>query len=87
MSKKRGEDTVFERKKKNVQDTSPRVLAAVRGEYTYYTGKPCRRGHLAERYTKNANCIDCAKVNQQKYIDVINKLIKKDMREKKHKSK
>jgi hypothetical protein len=87
MSKKRGGGTPFERKKKNVQDTSPRVQAAVKGEYTYYTGKLCRRGHMSERYTKNAVCVDCAKVNQQKYIDVINKLINKDMREKKNKLK
>lgn len=26
----------------------------------YNTGKPCRRGHLSERYTKNSHCVECA---------------------------
>lgn len=26
---------------------------------TYYTGKPCRRGHVAERRTDNSDCLDC----------------------------
>jgi 5-methylcytosine-specific restriction endonuclease McrA len=25
----------------------------------YYTGKPCKRGHLAERFTSSANCVEC----------------------------
>lgn len=28
----------------------------------YYTGKPCRYGHLASRYTKDARCLDCCKI-------------------------
>lgn len=26
---------------------------------SYYTGKPCKRGHLAERFTRNGTCKDC----------------------------
>lgn len=26
----------------------------------YFTGKPCRHGHLAERYTKKSTCVMCA---------------------------
>lgn len=26
----------------------------------YSTGKPCRRGHLSERYTNTAHCVKCA---------------------------
>lgn len=25
----------------------------------YYTGKPCKRGHLSERYTQMSACIEC----------------------------
>lgn len=25
----------------------------------YFTGKPCRRGHIAERYVANSVCVDC----------------------------
>ena len=37
----------------------------------FYTGKRCRFGHLAERYTTSGNCVECdarrATRNQQKY--------------------
>lgn len=25
----------------------------------YFTGKPCRHGHVAERLTWNGNCVEC----------------------------
>lgn len=28
---------------------------------TYFSGKPCKRGHRAERYTGNRTCVTCAK--------------------------
>lgn len=31
------------------------------GLNTYYTGKPCRHGHLAHRYANDAKCSDCVK--------------------------
>lgn len=32
----------------------------------YYTGKPCKKGHLADRYTPSRQCVICAKESQQK---------------------
>ena len=29
------------------------------GKTRYYTGKPCRLGHVSERFTKSAKCLDC----------------------------
>lgn len=29
----------------------------------YYTGKPCKNGHMSERYTKTSACIECLKTN------------------------
>ena len=26
---------------------------------TYITGKPCRRGHVGERYVSTGNCVQC----------------------------
>ncbi len=26
----------------------------------YSTGKPCKKGHLSERYTKTSHCVECA---------------------------
>lgn len=28
----------------------------------YNTGKPCKRGHFADRYTKSAQCVECVKI-------------------------
>ena len=25
----------------------------------YYTGRPCKHGHVAERYTQNGMCVEC----------------------------
>lgn len=30
-----------------------------KGLPTYFTGKPCRRGHVAPRRTESAHCVDC----------------------------
>ena len=28
---------------------------------TYFTGKPCKHGHISERYTGNSTCVECAR--------------------------
>lgn len=33
----------------------------------YFTGKPCKRGHIAERYTGNKNCSLCIRVLDAEY--------------------
>lgn len=33
--------------------------AASKGMLRYFTGQPCRKGHLSERYTLSGSCIDC----------------------------
>lgn len=76
----------LKRKLKGVKKVTPRIEAAMKGEYTYYTGVACKRGHLSERYTKNANCIECGQYHQRRYTKIVNKLIK-DMREKENKPK
>ena len=37
-----------------------RETARKKGLTKYFTGKPCRRGHVSERYVKNGNCVVCA---------------------------
>lgn len=39
------------------------VLAEAKeaGDMFYFTGKPCKRGHIAPRYTKTHACIECGK--------------------------
>lgn len=36
-----------------------RTEARAAGLKRYFTGKPCKRGHVAERYLKGGMCIEC----------------------------
>jgi hypothetical protein len=36
-----------------------RADAAAHGLKRFYTGKVCKRGHDAERYTRNGTCVEC----------------------------
>jgi hypothetical protein len=36
-----------------------RAQAIEAGDTRYYTGEPCSRGHIAERFTSGANCAEC----------------------------
>lgn len=36
-----------------------RDLAILEGKETYFTGQPCKRGHLSERYVKGHLCMEC----------------------------
>jgi len=40
-----------------------RKAAKARGLRHYFTGKPCKRGHIALRYVGYAACVECALVN------------------------
>jgi hypothetical protein len=44
-----------------------RSQARTRGLARYFTGKPCARGHIAERMTCSANCVRCKKITQARY--------------------
>jgi hypothetical protein len=42
-------------------DTVSRKLAKARGLKFYFTGKPCSKGHVAERYVSGGPCVECAR--------------------------
>lgn len=44
-----------------------RLQAAEKGLLRYYTGKPCRRGHHAERYTRSNMCVECSKLAADRF--------------------
>jgi hypothetical protein len=46
-------------KKQVERSDSPRQLAKTAGLKTYQTGKPCRNGHIAPRYTQSGACALC----------------------------
>jgi hypothetical protein len=45
--------------------TSKEALAA--GATTYFTGKPCKRGHIAFRFSAARNCSECHKTIKAEY--------------------
>jgi hypothetical protein len=38
-----------------------RKSATLAGLFRYYTGRMCRNGHDAQRYTSNGCCVECCK--------------------------
>lgn len=43
-----------------------RKEALIAGLPRYFTGKPCKNGHIAERYTGNKTCCECANATANK---------------------
>jgi hypothetical protein len=43
--------------------------AKLLGKQKYFTGKPCKYGHISERYTKNGTCIECLNIASKNRID------------------
>lgn len=44
----------------------------------YFTGKPCVRGHISERYTLNGDCIQCVSERQLETRGKIKELMAAD---------
>lgn len=44
-----------------------RQEARQQGAPRYFTGVPCKNGHLSERYTKHAKCVACAMAQQARW--------------------
>lgn len=44
-----------------------RCVAIERGEKFYFTGKPCKVGHIALRFTGNGECRDCSTIRTVEY--------------------
>jgi len=40
-----------------------RSTAKAAGLQYYFTGKVCKRGHVAERFVSNTSCIECHRVH------------------------
>lgn len=47
---------------------STRSEARRLGVKFYFTGKPCKNGHMANRYASGAGCVPCAKERQKRWI-------------------
>ena len=49
-----------------------RKLAVSRGLIKYYTGVPCKRGHLLPRYTRSSACSGCLAVYHKQFQNQVN---------------
>ena len=45
------------------EDNAIRLKAKKEKQNTYFTGRPCRNNHIADRYVKNDLCVECVKEN------------------------
>lgn len=48
-------------------DKISRSQAVEQNRLRYYTGKPCSRGHICERYVCNWGCVECDNANNQHF--------------------
>lgn len=48
-------------------EQAERHLAKQNGKPRYFTGRPCKAGHVADRRTGNGECIACAYERQKKF--------------------
>lgn len=46
-----------------MQSYLSRKNAQILGFKRYFTGRPCRRGHIVERYVSSGKCIECQRLN------------------------
>ena len=44
-----------------------RSLAIALGLSRYFTGKPCKRGHISERCTGDFGCVDCRQITKSSW--------------------
>jgi len=59
-----------------------RKEAINQGMRTYYTGMPCKNGHLSLRATSSSACRECQKAYNKKNLIKINEIKRKKDREK-----
>ena len=43
-----------------------RAAAKVAGNTVYFTGRPCKHGHVTYRCTSSGTCVECANINEKK---------------------
>ena len=49
-------------------EPSARASALAQGLHHYATGKPCKHGHVSDRYTVNGTCIACDLEKSKRYV-------------------
>jgi hypothetical protein len=67
-------------------DLITREEAQQQGLYRYFNGKPCRKGHIGQKYVSNLSCVECKniktkslehrKISKENYEELGTKFIK-----------
>jgi len=47
-----------------------RKQARQKGKIRYFTGKPCKYGHISERYTSIGTCVQCNRDTKSTYVNI-----------------
>lgn len=47
----------------------------------YFTGKPCKHGHVSKRHAHNSVCVECSSLNSKRWSKINNARCAKNMRE------
>lgn len=56
-----------------------RAEALANGAHTYFTGRPCKHGHIAARYTQGYDCSVCAAISRQSRLATVLQSVARDM--------
>jgi hypothetical protein len=59
---------------------TPRAVAIAAGRTTYFTGKPCKYGHVEDRYTLDGVCVECRRNYQRNERSRVRALLKENAR-------
>lgn len=46
-------------------EITTRSAAIDRGDLLFFTGEPCKYGHLSPRYTSGGNCVECVRLKNE----------------------
>lgn len=64
-----------------------RAEAEKQGRKRYFTGNPCARGHVAERFVSSAKCVECTREDTERIRQDPAVREEKRKREREHKRK
>jgi hypothetical protein len=63
------------REKRLMDIATSQLEAARKGQKKFFTGKPCKKGHTAFRYTHGGSCVKCAAESTVRQRELIKELM------------
>ena len=56
-------------KMRSARRCGPKEIAILNGEKTYFTGRPCKKGHISDRYSDSSSCVICTKDKAKAWVE------------------